>query len=138
MVNCRRALSLIVLLGLGLFFLGCSKSYIGYYPVTGMVFYNDKPVTAGVVMFQPPSGPPASGQIQPDGSFELETYGRAFGARTGANQVRISHREMKQDGGELALGKYLLPERYSQFSTSGLNAEVKAGENEPFEFRLTD
>ena len=117
---------------------GCGKSYPEYFPVTGQVYYRDKPLTTGVIMFQPPSGPPATAQIQPDGSFTLITHGRADGAMPGLNQVRITSREMKADAAEMALGKYLIPERYSQFSTSGLSAEVKAGENDPFEFRLTD
>jgi predicted small lipoprotein YifL len=117
---------------------GCGKSYPDYYPVTGKVYYRDQPLTTGVVMFQPPSGPPATGQIQSDGSFTLVTHGRADGAMPGLNQVRITAREMKADAAEMALGKHLIPERYSQFSTSGLTAEVSAGDNEPFEFRLTD
>jgi hypothetical protein len=134
MIGCRllMALSFLVVLA------GCGKSYPDYYPVTGKVYYRDKPLTTGVIMFQPPSGPPATGQIQADGSFTLVTHGRAYGAMPGLNQVRITAREMKVDAAEMALGKYLIPERYSQFSTSGLSAEVNAVKNEPFEFRLTD
>src|SRR6476469_2683029 len=42
--------------------------------VTGKVIYNGHPLEFGVVMFQPPSGQPAQGQIQPDGTFTLSTY----------------------------------------------------------------
>ena len=45
---------------------GCSKSEL--VPVEGQVFYKDQPLTSGVVMFQPAAGPPARGDIQPDGS----------------------------------------------------------------------
>src|SRR5436190_15065410 len=37
-------------------------------PVTGKVIYNGRPLEFGVVMFQPPSGQPAQGKIQPDGT----------------------------------------------------------------------
>jgi len=134
MNGCRQLIALTAAVAL----VGCGKSYPDYYPVTGKVYYRDKPLTTGVIMFQPPSGPPATGQIEPDGTFTLTTHGRAEGALPGRNQVRITAREINADAAEMALGKHLIPERYSQFSTSGLNAEVKADVNEPFEFRLTD
>ena len=43
-------------------------------PVTGKVLYNGKPLTFGVITFQPPSGQPAQGDIQSDGAFTLSTY----------------------------------------------------------------
>ena len=133
----RCSLLAIVMLS-ALIVVGCGKSYPDYFPVSGKILYRDKPVTSGVIMFQPLSGPPASGEIRFDGTFELVTHGRAEGAQAGLNQVRITSRDMKGDGGEMALGRHLIPERYSQFTTSGFTARVKPGENEPFEFRLTD
>lgn len=118
---------------------GCSESEPDYVPVRGQVFYKDKPLGQGVVMFQPTNGPPARGTIQPDGTFELETPGKGSGARVGTNRVRISAREMPKDpGGEIGLGRLLIPARYNDITTSGLTAEVKAGSDEPFVFRLTD
>ena len=103
------------------------------------MFYNDKPLTNGVVMFQPSYGPPSRGTIQPDGTFELTTLGRGSGARPGINQVRVSSREEPPtQKGELKLGRLLIPERYTQFGDSGLTADVKAENNEPFVFHLTD
>jgi hypothetical protein len=116
---------------------GCSKSEL--VPVEGQVFYKNQPLTSGVVMFQPAAGPPARGDIQPDGRFTLSTPDRGDGARVGENKVRVSSRA-KPPGGdaEIALGKPLIPERYELFDSSGLTAEVKEAGNEPFVFRLVD
>jgi hypothetical protein len=71
--------------------------------------------------------------------MKLETPGREAGARIGVNKVRIASRETPAGGDtEMALGKSLIPERYGNFESSGLTAEVKPDGNEPFVFRLTD
>lgn len=134
--SCKREY---VLLGLSLLLIiGCSKTE-EYAPISGKVFYNEKPLSSGVVMFQPPNGPPARGTIQSDGTFELKTMGQDFGARIGLNKVRVSCRESTAGGGrEVGLGKLLTPKRYNDFTTSRLTAEVKAEGNEPFEFHLKD
>ena len=115
---------------------GCSKT--DYVPARGQVFYKDKPLGTGVVMFQPSHGPPACGTLRADGMFELITPGRADGARIGTNKVRISSREARPDAGEIALGRNLIPERYNDFVSSGLRVEVKPADNELFVFRLKD
>ena len=108
-----------------------------YVPAKGQVFYKSSPLTSGVVMFQPTNGPPATGLIQSDGTFELTTPGRGDGARIGPNAVRISSREPPRDQStEVALGPLLIPERYTDFASSGLTAEVEPQNNEPFVFRL--
>jgi hypothetical protein len=118
---------------------GCANSEPEYVPVRGQVLYRDKPLTSGVVMFQPSHGPPARGTIQSDGAFDLTTPGRADGARIGLNHVRISSREAPAEkGGEIAMGRLLIPDRYADFASSGLTAEVKPAGNEPFVFHLTD
>jgi hypothetical protein len=117
---------------------GCSKPD-EYAAVRGQVFYNDKPLDQGVVMFQPAAGPPARGTIQSDGTFELETVDRGAGARIGTNRVRISARELpKNYDTEIGLGETLIPLRYNDIATSGLTAEVKGDSNEPFVFHLKD
>lgn len=89
-------------------------------------------------MFQPPNGPPARADVVA-GAFKLETPGREAGARIGLNKVRIASRATPAGGdAEMALGKSLIPERYGNFESSGLTAEVKPDGNEPFVFRLTD
>ena len=117
---------------------GCSKTP-EYVPIAGQVLYKDKPLTSGVVMFQPANGPPARGNIQADGTFQLTTTGKADGARIGTNKVRIASRGAgKDNAGEAALGSSQIPERYNDIATSGLTAEVKSAANEAFVFRITD
>src|SRR5438045_7936151 len=78
-------------------------------PVTGKVIYNGRPLEFGVVMFQPPSGQPAQGKIQPDGTFNLSTYRLNDGVVLGKHKVRIACYESMRPGtvngpGERTLG----------------------------------
>jgi hypothetical protein len=108
-------------------------------PVRGKVTYKGKPLTTGVVMFQPTNGPPARGNIQPDGTFELEMLGEGAGAPLGPNRVRVSSRQQSADTStETALGKLLIPKRYTDFATSGLTIEVAADRTEPYLIELLD
>jgi hypothetical protein len=122
---------------------GCSDAR-KLVPVQGQVFYNDKPLAFGNVMFQPENGQAASGNIQPDGTFVLETPGEGAGAPIGRSQVRITCYESQGPSAEVStqtepgLGKLLIPAKYTNFATSELTVEVKPDGNEPFVFRLTD
>jgi hypothetical protein len=115
---------------------GCSKSE--FVPIEGQVLYKDQPLASGVIMFQPPNGPPARSDIV-NGAFKIESLDGEPGARIGLNRVRIASRA-KPPGGdaEIALGKSQIPEKYEQFESSELTADVKPTGNEPFEFKLHD
>ena len=120
---------------------GCSDD--GLVPVSGRVYYKDKPLEFGSIMLQPVEGPPASGVIQPDGTFELETHGVGKGASPGPNKVRVTCFESQKPGAasmreaELALGKSLIPERYTNY-TSGLVVTIEPDDQKPLEINLTD
>ena len=120
---------------------GCSDD--GLVPISGQVLFKGKPLEFGSVMLQPVVGPPSSGVIQPDGSFELETHGVGVGASPGPNRVRVTCFESQRPGAssgsgvELALGRSLIPERYTNF-TSGLVVEIKPDHDEPLVIKLTD
>lgn len=142
MVIDKRDISLFVMIMLLGVVVGCSdKEPLA--PVTGQVFYNDKPLKFGAVMLQPPSGAPSTAVIQPDGSFELETPGNGVGSRIGVNKVRVTCFESQRpdvsgkSSGEQSLGKSLIPRRYNSYA-NGLTVEVKPSSNEPLEIRLTD
>lgn len=116
---------------------GCSET-TELSPVTGKVLFNGEPLNTGVVMFQPAKGPPARGQIQPDGSFELELLGVGRGAVLGTNKVRVSAREPSPPGDvEAGLGRLLIPRRYTDFDSSGLVVEVEPERTEPYLIKLT-
>jgi hypothetical protein len=109
--------------------------------VTGKVIYNGRPLEFGVVMFQPSSGQPAQGDIQPDGTFNLSTYHLNDGAVLGKHKIRIACYESMRPGtargpGERTLGKPLVPEKYTLFDQSGLTADVSETNHE-FTFELS-
>lgn len=110
-------------------------------PVTGKVLYNGKPLEFGSVMFQPPSGQPAVGEIQADGTFTLSTFQLNDGAVVGSHKVRIACYESQRSSaakgpGEQSLGRLLIPMKYTLFDQSGLTAEVREEDNMPFVFEL--
>lgn len=111
-------------------------------PVAGKVLYNGKPLEFGSVTFQPPSGQPALGEIESDGTFVLSTYRLHDGAVIGQHKVRIAcyesqRKDAPQVPGEQTLGKLLIPSKYTFFDQSGFTAEVREAGNEPFVFELT-
>ena len=116
-------------------------------PVTGKVLYQGKPLRFGAVVFLPEHGQPATGVIQPDGTFQMVTHGEGDGAAVGRNRVRIACYEGQDSDAkakaaaaheERSLGKPLIPERYSSCDMSGIAVDVRPGANEPLVLKLTD
>ena len=139
----RRPALVSMLLAVSLFVAGCGGDQLPVAPAQGKVLLDGKPLEFGAVMFQPEAGPPARGQIQPDGSFTLSTYGNGDGAIIGKHRVRITCFESQRPGyqpdpsqGEPGVGESLIPKKYQRLEQSGLTAEVK-DETEPFVFELT-
>jgi len=123
---------------------GCGSDELPVAPVEGKVLYNGKPLEFGSVLFQPNVGPSGRGTIGPDGTFKLSTYGTEDGAVLGKHRIRIACFESQgpnappQDPNqEPTLGKSLIPRKYTNADTSGLEVEVKKT-NEPFVFELVD
>ncbi len=126
--------------------IGCGKQGPELAPVGGKVIYNGKPLTFGIVTFQPESGRASTGDIQPDGTFQMVTSGRGNGATVGKNKVRIAcftnqAPSKKGPGGSslaggIALGPPLIPQKYLSYETSGFEVEVRSGSNEPVVFEL--
>lgn len=114
-------------------------------PTTGEITYRGKPLPYGSISFRPKAGPPSTGPIGSDGTFEMSTYRDGDGAILGMNDVMISATELHagtakpvEAGVEMPAPKSLIPAKYTAFSTSGLNAEVKEGEKNHFVFELKD
>lgn len=75
------------------------------------------------------------GQIGPDGTYSVSTDGKP-GAPLGVNRIRVTcysgqrpGADGNAPGGEVSLGDSLIPDHYTKFSGSGLEVEVKPGEN---------
>lgn len=103
--------------------------------VTGTVTYKGEPVSTGSVVFQPESGAFASGEIQPDGTYELE-------ATIGPNRVQIVSREPEDETpaaeleGPRPIAKSYIPEIYAG-PKSPLTFVVEPGDNTA-DFELKD
>ena len=113
--------------------LGCSGNN---YPaeVSGTVTLDGKPIGPGVVIFAPVGGKtnPARGAIQPNGSYFLKTS-RDVGLPPGKYQVSLQIVELPAHlvPGERDMSptKSLIPDKYTDTTTSGLEYDVAPGSN---------
>lgn len=118
-------------------------------PVSGLVTLDGKPVAGAAVLFMPvEGGVPARAATKDDGSFALTTFEEKDGALVGRHRVAVSKVETtgatagadglsgKLDGRRMRATS-VTPERYGAPATSGLEATVKRGGKNSFEFRLT-
>jgi len=95
-------------------------------PAAGTVTYQGKPLTKGSILFRPEdeNGRPASGTISEDGRFTLTTFNEGDGAVPGKHLVGVVvTEETMKKGGDTGI-KYIVPEKYSIPSTSGVEAVV--------------
>jgi hypothetical protein len=106
---------------------------------SGTVTFNGKPVTGGVIIFVPdPSkgsdGPMGIGEIDQSGHYRIRTL-RVEGALVGWHKVRIE--DPMAGGPPRVAGPVQIPGFYAKAETSGLTAEVKAGQDNQIDFALT-
>lgn len=106
--------------------IGCGDPGPKTYPVSGKVINKSgKPVTSGLVLFESLEDPKvqASGDLNRDGSFSLDSNLGKPGTVAGKHRVMI----------EPPIPEYteqaLIANKFASFETSGLTAEVTAGEN---------
>ena len=136
---------------------GCdSKPHYEHAKVHGKVTYQGKPVPLGSVLFVPVEPPkdgsmqPASGTINADGTYELKSEAEP-GAILGEHKVVV----VAVDGGQPAATpakvadsgpapatkavrfKTLVPQKYSDPSTTPLTRKVAPGDN-TIDLELTD
>ena len=105
---------------------GCSG---GKVPVRGIVTLDDgSPLTKGLVVFERTDGGPpitARGEIKSDGRYELSTDKPGDGVPQGRYKVLINPMDLSDIPDEQ---KHLpFDVKYTKFTTSGLECEVKAG-----------
>jgi hypothetical protein len=111
---------------------GCSSGSLES-TVSGRVTLDGKAIGPGVTVFAPVhrQGNPATGAIEPNGSYSLKTS-RASGLLAGKYQVSVQVREVPKDiqpGDRPPPGKSLIPDKYESSSTSGLEYDVQPGSN---------
>ncbi len=141
---CNRSFSAAILLGVMLS--GC-KEGPARGPVRGHVTLGDQPVRGATIAFENLTlGVTLTAVLNDDGTYEVKTY-KGDGLPAGEYTVTVTPGRMLQSADEIPLaGKNPekaipknpspIPVRYSSPSTSGLTADVKAGSNPPFDFRL--
>lgn len=123
-----------------LMLLGCGSDH-SLTPVHGKVFYQNRPLPCGTIVFTPDpahgcTGPQASADIQPDGSFNLHTAD-VEGAVPGWHRVTILALEpAPKDTPRFTIPRSLLPEKYRDPVQSGLAAEVLPGKANGLNFNL--
>lgn len=150
-----------------LFLTGCTGSKASdqpkTVPVSGTVMYNNQPVEGAEVSFMAPGAPQAAaGRTDKEGKFQLSTFDPNDGAVIGEHVVTITKMEagaatskksdedlLNNPAGLAGLSsseeesgsggpKHLLPEKYSNATTSQLKETVtEAGPNK-FVFNLAD
>lgn len=115
---------------------GCSDSEVETYPVQGIVRFTDgQLLREGTVEFEiirREKPITATGEIAPDGSFVLGTYGPGDGVVPGKHRAVVI---ADYDIGTGYERPWLIPppklhSKYRQFRTSGLIFEVKRERNE--------
>lgn len=115
---------------------GCSSKSEDRYLVKGLVTIDGAPVVSGRIDFFPAGGRPATSLIGSDGSYEIES--------TSAGPYRVTVTSRAEDAsasplmsmrdeienaraasGRPPAAVWLVPQRYSQRSTSGLTVELE-------------
>jgi hypothetical protein len=111
------------------------------FPVRGKVFYQEKPTRGALVFLHPLDGSKLRGRqprglVGADGSFRVTTYEPNDGAPAGKYAVTIVWQNKPEAGDSEE--ENLLPPRYLSPATSGLQIEVREGDNELPPFQLTE
>ncbi len=112
--------------------IACGSTGPGMTQVSGKLTYQGKPVPKGLVSFVPasPGGRIATGQIDENGNYQLQTESPGDGALYGDYLVTISARDdvvLDYIPKKPVPPKYLVPARYEGPDTSGLKATVAKG-----------
>ena len=140
-VRIQGKVSLALVAGVLSFVAGCGsgvRPIDGSVPVSGTVTFNGQPLEQGMVRFAPESGgkaQPATGQIK-NGKFTMLTTASSPGAVVGKYKVSIISNKpftpppLKPGTPPDPKAKFepesLIPKKYNDIKTSGLEADVKA------------
>ena len=134
---CSRAQAAAVLAAIVLTATGCGgKDDLSLVPVEGSVTYRAAPLEHGTVVFSPREatpGPQAVGQIQPEGSFRMQTAGQEGVVAGGKFLVTVHCRQEptpEQARDMNFIPQSLIPEKYSKEDQTPLRFEAKEGAHE--------
>jgi hypothetical protein len=111
--------------------LGGSERKVQRVAVSGRVLIDGEPLTKGSIRFVAASSRPASSQISPDGSFRVAARSlsaggaEAVGLLPGSYRIAVSSAEALGEAEDAGV-RWLVPRRYRDFRTSGLEADIQA------------
>jgi hypothetical protein len=122
---------------------GCDSGSESLTMVGGRVSYRGVPLRTGTIVFTPDAlrgttGPLARSDIQPDGTYALETNG-SRGVAAGWHRVTIMALEPGASFGpnsDLRTPRSLVPEKYCDPELCGLSRQVRAGQENRIDFDL--
>ncbi len=128
---------------LGMISCGCGEKNTTFTQVRGRVFYKNRLLTRGTIVFTPDSerggrGGLATAEIQPDGSYSLNTKDH-LGVIPGWHRVTIIALEAMNNQGVAEMfiePRSLLPDKYRDPDLSGLCFEVLPDQNNVKDFHL--
>lgn len=131
-----RILACTILFSFNFLIVGCGTDKEETYPVRGIVRFPDgKLMREGTVEFEimgRKEPMTATGDIGPDGSYQLGTFTLDDGAVAGQHRVVVISDHMIGNGAERPgmIPKQVLDPKYRDFRTSRLVFEVKEGNND--------
>jgi len=114
---------------------GCGRQTPETAPVTGTVTLNGKPLAEGNLVFHPPQGRPAYGQIRKGEILDVFTTLPGDGAPIGSYPVTV-HPAPSRD--MYAQRPLEIPARYAKADESGIVADVRPRQDNRLEIRLRD
>lgn len=116
-----------------LLFPGCGSSYDS--TISGKVMMNGSPLSKGTVSFHPVAGGPvATGAIQSDGTFTIQTATKE-GLQPGEYKVTVVATDPPPPGDDENPGTLLTAPEFGRIDSTPLSFTVEAGANE-FEFSV--
>jgi hypothetical protein len=105
-------------------------------PVRGAVWLSGKVIRGGSVMFMPSSGRGAVGPIDSEGNFVLTTYQPGDGAIVGRHKVAVFPVGAVGESDDIPANFVDIPVEYRNPHSSGIEVEVKPGEENVLEINL--
>jgi hypothetical protein len=124
--------------------IGCGQAKKPLGVVAGHFTIAGKPISFGTVVFQNSNGLGSTATLYEDGSYQIKTY-KETGVVPGKYLVAIRPDvvvKVDRMAGPIMPRRQPtataspIPQRYQSVATSGLTAEVKEGDNPPFNFDL--
>jgi len=129
---CRLLLVVLATAGLAA---GCSRDQgPSLVPVKGVVTLDGKPLSSGIVQFQPATGQPATGEIAGDGSFTLSRNAPGDGVPPGTYRVAVVSYDPTAE--TQSVENLRVPLKYTRFGSSGIEFTVFPGTKGPLAIEL--